>query len=223
MKRKSRYWIPAAVLIALILTPSYVRLYRVHGSSDAPTYLVGDRIIVNKAAFDLRIPFTDIVLLSHSEPVHGDVVMFREPGREILVFKRVIGCPGDTLVMRDNRLTINGIGLEYAPFRGAWHPAFAENKVGTEIVNETGNGETYQITFTPGASGYGTFDPIEVPAGQYYLVGDNRDNSRDSRMYGPVPRQLIVGRVGRPFGRSLPTAKAVDPKICIIIRDHTTS
>lgn len=201
MKRKSRYWVPAVILTALLIAPSYVRLYKVHGSSDAPTYLVGDRIIVNKAAFDIRIPYSDIVVLSHSDPVHGDVVMFREPGKDILVFKRVIGCPGDVLVMRDNGLSINGRSLDYPPYEGAMHPALTYNNVGTVIVNEIGNGVAHQITFTPGAGGYASFEPMEVPAGHYFLMGDNRDNSRDSRMYGPVSRQSLIGKVSRPFGR----------------------
>ncbi|MBM3790646.1 MAG: signal peptidase I [Acidobacteria bacterium] len=201
MKKRRRYRTTAVILVAVAIVPSYVRVYRVHGSSDAPTYLVGDRIIVNKAAFDLRIPYTNIVILSHSEPESGDVVMFQEPGRDILVFKRLVGLPGDTLVMRDNCLTINGISLKYSPFDGSLPQATVDNKLGSVIMNEIGIGEAHQITYTPEGSSYGSFGPVEVPAGHYYLMGDNRDNSRDSRMYGPVPRRLIVGRVSRPFGR----------------------
>ncbi len=200
MKKKLRYWILGALIIAVILTPSCVRLYRVFGSSDAPTYLMGDRILVNKVAYDIRIPYTNIVILSHSDPKSGDVVMFREPVTNRRVFKRVIGCPEDLVEMLDNQLLINGTPLLYETVKEKIAQA-TENNLGSEIVMESGNGRPHKISYTPGASQYGSFGPVNVPEGQYFLIGDNRDNSKDSRMYGPVPRELIIGRVSHPYGR----------------------
>jgi len=205
MKKKKRWFL---LLIAVIgigaITPSYVRVYRVDGFSDAPTFLVGDLILVIKAAYDVRLPYTDIVILCHSQPQSGDVVMYQSPGDDFLVFKRVIGCPGDTVVMRHNRLEINGIPLQYERVDGKeYSPIAKQNNLGTIIEKETGNGPPHLMTHTPGASLYASFGPVLVPEGHYFVMGDNRDNSRDSRMYGSVPRHSIVGKVIHGY-RSVP-------------------
>jgi signal peptidase I len=198
MTRRRRLWVLALVIAIAAVTPSYVRVYRVSGASDAPTFLLGDRIVVNKAAYDIRLPYTRIVILSRSQPRAGDVVMFREPRDEVVVFKRVIGCPGDTVVMRDNRLTINGVPLEYEPASGDDFSAVAsDNSLGAIIETEAGNGPPHLVTYTPGAGDAASFGPVEVPDDHFFLMGDNRDNSLDSRMYGPVPRRSVVGRVIR--------------------------
>ncbi len=200
MKKRLRHWILGGIILTALLIPSCVRIYRVYGSSDAPTYLIGDRILVNKVAFDIRIPYTNVVILSRSGPETGDVVMFREPGANIKVFKRVIGCPGDLIEMRDNQLSINGTLLQYAVVNDKMSPRTGNN-LGSMIMTESGNGQPHKISYTPGASQFGSFGPLKVPERHYYLIGDNRDNSKDSRMYGPVPRELIVGKVSRPYGR----------------------
>jgi signal peptidase I len=171
MKIKPRYWILTGIIITASIVPSYVRLYHVFGSSDAPTYLIGDRIFVNKVAFDIRIPYTNIVLLSHSGPKPGDVVMFREPGEDYSVFKRVIGCPGDLIVMRDNHLTINDTPLQYVRVNGNMHQA-TENNLGTVIVSEMGFGASHKILMKRRRSPHKVFQfPIRNTLDALQVIG----------------------------------------------------
>ncbi len=184
------------VLLALLITPSYVRAFRVQGASEAPNYLLGDLVFVNKAAFDIRLPYTDIVLLSHSRPRHGEQVLYRRPGMEYSIFKRVIGCPGDTIEMRHNHLIVNGTTLTYEMQDPAAYDQIPEaNRTGTVFEKEIGNGLARVVTYTPGAGSYASFGPVEIPEDHYFLIGDNRDNSLDSRDYGPVPRERILGKL----------------------------
>lgn len=196
MKRR-RWFLPLVALIVMgAMVPSYIRVYQVAGSSDAPSFLVGDRILVNKSAYDIRLPYMDTVILSHSQPQRGDVVMFRTPGDGSTVFKRVIGCPGDMIAMRDNRLEINSIPLQYEPIDVREHQSIeGHNSLGTIIEREMGNGRSHLITHTPGMSRYASFGPVHLPKGHYFMMGDNRDNSLDSRMYGPVSHLSILGKV----------------------------
>jgi signal peptidase I len=197
MKLKRWLSVAFAVLFVGVLVPSYVRAYRVAGSSDAPSYLVGDRILVNKAAYDIRLPYTGMVIVSHSAPDLGDVVLYRSPQDDRLVFKRVVGGPGDAVSMRENHLTINGTNLRYAAVDEAtYRSVAARNQIGSAIETEAGNGPEHAITYTPGASPLASFAPVRLPDGHYYMIGDNRDHSEDSRSYGPVPRERILGKVG---------------------------
>jgi signal peptidase I len=210
MKKKRWLWVLVAVVGIAVVTPSYVRAYRVGGPSDAPSFLLNDRIIVNKAAYDIRLPYTNIVILSHSRPESGDVVMYRPPQEDYTVFKRVIGGPGDTVAMRDNRVEINGVALQYEPVDAADYLSVAEeNKLGAVIETEAGHGPPHLTTHTPGACSHASFDPVQVPDDHYFVMGDNRDNSKDSRMYGSIPRASIVGKVVRPYG-SFPRAPGGD-------------
>ncbi len=196
MQRIRRLWILIAVIAILAVLPSYLRVYRVEGTSDAPSILTGDRVLLNKAAYDIRIPYTGIILKQRGNPRPGEVVMYRPPGDRIMVFKRVVACPGETIALRNNRIWIHGVPLEYeAVDRTLYDPVAMTNRLGVVIENESGHGATHLITYTPGAGTHDTFDPVTVPAGHYYFMGDNRDNSLDSRMYGPVPRDRIVGKV----------------------------
>ena len=119
-----------------------------------------------------------------------------------MIFKRVVGRPGDTVLMQDNRVTINDLPLAYGEdVRSDYKQVPAENSLGSVVLMETGNGPGNLVTFTPGPCASASFGPVDVPEGHYFLMGDNRGNSLDSRAYGPVPRRWIVGRMGRPPGR----------------------
>lgn len=199
MNKRTIYSVILVVIVAGIV-PSYIRVYRVAGYSDVPSYLVNDKIIVNRAAYDIRIPFLDIVILTYSHPQNGDVVQFQLPENKETVFKRVIGSPGDTVSMQDNHIIINGQELSYEKineFKNEW--LNNKNHLGLVVESEAGNGETHLITFSPGHSLYGSFEPVTIPKGFYYVMGDNRDNSEDSRMYGPISRACIIGMVYQPF------------------------
>jgi signal peptidase I len=186
----------AVVVLVAALVPAYMRAYRVVGWSDAPSFLVGDRILINKTAYDIRLPYTDVVLFSHSKPGLGEVVLFRSPGDGALVFKRVAGRPGDTVVIQDSHLEIDGSPLRYERVKRAQYESVAvQNELGAIIEREIGLGPPHLMTHTPGASTYASFGPFRVPEDHYFVLGDNRDHSEDSRMYGCIPRESIVGRV----------------------------
>jgi len=196
MNKKRWLWLLLVVLLIVVLIPSYLRVFRVEGCSDAPSFLVGDRILVNKAAYDLRLPYTNRVLWNRADPRPGDVVLFNPPGEEILVFKRVVAGPGDTIAMDNNRIGINGVILQYEKVDPEPYIAVAAiNRLGEVIEKESGHGDPHLITQTTAADSEASFEPVEVPEGHYFVMGDNRDNSLDSRMYGPIPRQSILGRV----------------------------
>jgi signal peptidase I len=153
----------------------------VPSGSMKPTLIEGDRIGLNKMAYDLRIPFTHISLYKIADPVRGDIAVFDSRVADKRLVKRVIGVPGDTVAMQGNRLYINGQAIAYTA---------ANNGDLLEHLP----GKTHIVRVDPNATTYANFGPVTVPAGQYLMLGDNRDNSADSRVIGFVPRSEFVGR-----------------------------
>jgi signal peptidase I len=150
-----------------------------------PTIVEGDRILVNKLAYDLKIPLTHISLHRFADPMRGDIVVFDSNAADTRLVKRVIGLPGDTVQMRDNRLTINGIAARYSGI---------EYEPDATFAIESYLNMSHRIELAPaGASRFSTFGPVTVPQDHYLALGDNRDNSADSRYYGFIPRGEIVG------------------------------
>lgn len=150
-----------------------------------PTIVEGDRIFVNKMAYDLRVPFTNISLVNIAEPKHNDIIIFDSKVSGKRLVKRVIGEPGDVVAMVNNRLTINNEPLNYTLV----HQAQGYNHQQESIGNLK-----RKVTVTSPASRFAYFKPVMVPENHYLVLGDNRDNSADSRVIGFVPRQEIVGR-----------------------------
>ena len=150
-----------------------------------PTILEGDRILVNKLAYDFKIPLTHISVYKFADPKRGDIVIFDSKLADTRLVKRVIGLPGDAVEMRDNRLTINGIEVQYSNVEYAADAIFA-------IESYLGMSHRIELSRT-GGSRLGTFGPVKVPQDRYLVLGDNRDNSADSRVYGFIPRDEIVG------------------------------
>ena len=151
-----------------------------------PTIVEGDRIFVNKMAYDIRVPFTHISLLKRADPVRGEIIIFdsEESGKRLV--KRVVGIPGDVVEMRNNVLTVNGKRLSYT-----------NNQRSSIVIDKTEDlfGAKHLVRITPSRQGYfSSFPPIKVPDAHYFVLGDNRDNSADSRVIGFVPREEIVGR-----------------------------
>jgi len=150
-----------------------------------PTIVEGDRILVNKLAYDLKIPLTHISLHRFADPMRGDIVVFDSRAAATRLVKRVIGLPGDTVQMRDNRLTINGIAARYSGI---------EYEPDATFATESYLNMSHRIELArAGASRFSTFGPVTVPPDHYLVLGDNRDNSADSRYYGFIPRDEIVG------------------------------
>jgi signal peptidase I len=150
-----------------------------------PTIVEGDRIFVNKLAYDFKIPLTHISLHRFADPGRGDIVVFDSRAADARLVKRVIGLPGDTVEMRGNRLTINGIAARYSGVDDESDATFA-------IESYRNMSHRIELART-GASRFSTFGPVTVPKDHYLVLGDNRDNSADSRYYGFIPRDEIVG------------------------------
>ena len=150
-----------------------------------PTIIEGDRIFVNKMAYDVRVPFTHISLVKISDPVKGDIVIFDSEVSDKRLVKRVVGVPGDIVELRNNALMINGEQLEYENIA---------NKFSTVDKFEKLLDMEYSIRVSKSGSQLSSFRAVRVPADFYLVLGDNRDNSADSRVIGFVPRHEIVGR-----------------------------
>ncbi|MBU2113112.1 MAG: signal peptidase I [Gammaproteobacteria bacterium] len=156
-----------------------------------PTIAIGDRILVNKMAYDLRLPFTTTSLIKRADPERGDIVIFASKAADNRLVKRVVGVPGDIVAMQHNVLTINGEQLAYSPAEGA------ELTDGSLLLTEQLGSVTHTVKLAPVNSGHNSFNAVKVPAGHYLVLGDNRDNSADSRVIGFVPRQEIIGRASK--------------------------
>jgi signal peptidase I len=146
-----------------------------------PTVVPGDRVFVNKLAYDLKVPFTTLRISEWSAPRRGDIVVLYSPADGRRLLKRVVALPGDTLEVKNHRLTVNGVAATYI-------------RRADGSVHETLDGRTHAVSVSS-PSGPGAFlSPIVLPAGQYFVMGDHRDNSFDSRFFGPVEGSQIVGR-----------------------------
>lgn len=187
------------VLVVLSFRSSIADWNDVPTGSMKPNILEGDRIFVNKLAYDLKVPFTTWHLAEWDDPERGDVVVFYSPADGVRLVKRVLGVPGDVLEMRNNRLYINGKAADYQPLDAATAGDLVRQLGGearlAELANETFEGLNHPLMTKPWSpSDFRSFGPVTVPPGKYYMMGDNRDNSNDSRYYGPVNRGQIVGR-----------------------------
>jgi signal peptidase I len=186
-------------LFAMILMRSALAdWYRVPSSSMYPNLLEGDTVICNRLAYDLKVPFTDIILTHLGEPQRGDIVTFSSPEDGTRLVKRLIAVPGDVVEMRDERLFINGVAasLQAPSANDVQHLTPSREYDGKQVVlKESLHSLQHTIIVMPERGALRDFAPIKVPAGQYMMLGDNRDNSRDSRYIGLVNRELITGRV----------------------------
>ncbi|MCA9295807.1 MAG: signal peptidase I [Phycisphaerales bacterium] len=168
----------------------------VPSQSMEPTILTGDRIIVNRLAYDLKVPFTRYSIAEWGAPERGDIIIFEAPHNDVRMVKRVVGLPGDRITLISNRLYVNGspVGLELAP------PSLVDTEELADplphlYAEETIGSDTHLVMFQPSRASRHTMAAIDVPEGQFFVMGDNRDNSGDSRVFGLVPRDRIMGKV----------------------------
>lgn len=174
----------------------------VPSGSMKPTILEGDVVVVNKLAYDLKVPFTRHRLAEWSAPARGDIVVCFSPEDGVRLVKRVVALAGDTVELRDDMLLLNGEHLTYAPLAvtaaGVRDLKPAELRAAL-FARETLGESAHSMMVLPARPARRNFGPVVVPADQCLVLGDNRDNSRDSRYFGFMPVERIVGRAEAVF------------------------
>ena len=196
------------ILLVFCLRSFLYEPFKIPSSSMLPTLLVGDLILVNKFTYGIRLPIINKKIIEINQPQRGDVMVFKYPKDMTLDYiKRVIGVPGDKIVYKNKRLTVNGQVLRYKELpdfldeeRLTYAKHYEENLTGVkhQILNDE-----HAPSYVPGQHEFPqselcSYDlegfSCTVPAGEYFMMGDNRDNSADSRYWGFVPDQNIVGK-----------------------------
>ncbi len=201
-----RHWLRPLALPFLLVAAAKSALADINyvpTGSMLPTILPGDVVFINKLAYDLRVPFTFARVARWSEPARGDIVVCFSPADGTRLVKRVIGLPGDTIEMRNEILYLNHARVDYAalPAEAAiLRDLTADDRAGGVFAHETlpdraaRRDRTHAVMALPRRAAVRSFGPLVVPAGSYFMLGDNRDNSHDSRFYGCVPRREIIGK-----------------------------
>ena len=165
-------------------------------ASMRPGLLEGDVVFVNRLAFNVKVPLTDVVLAHTGEPQRGDVVTFSSPADGVRLIKRVLAVPGDVVEMRNEKLIINGQSARYDAV-GEVMENLGGRQVLAQQLDETIGDKHQRIQLLPSVMARRDFGPMTIPADQFMMLGDNRDNSADSRYIGLVPRKLLIGRAVR--------------------------
>ncbi len=182
------------ILVVFLLRSFVVEPFRIPSGSMLPSLHIGDFILVNKFSYGIRLPVINKKVLSVSSPERGDVMVFRYPIDPKLNFiKRVIGLPGDTLTYKDKQLSINGQPIETEDDgRYAYKQVKLKGKSADQLI-ETIDDSTHKILLD-GSRKSRDLDRVIVPQGHYFVMGDNRDHSNDSRYWRFVPEDNVVGR-----------------------------
>ncbi len=204
-RRLARYlwkqWIRPLALPFLLITAAKSALADINyvpSGSMQPTILPGDVVFINKLAYDLRVPFTTARLARWGDPARGDVVVCFAPDDGTRLVKRVVGLPGDTVELRNEILYLNRTRQAYAPLDlGAAGVRDLEpaEQASARFARERLGQHDHAVMALPALPAPRSFGPLVVPADHYFMMGDNRDNSRDSRYFGFMPRREIVGEV----------------------------
>lgn len=189
------------LLVVLLLRSFVVEPFRIPSGSMMPTLLVGDFILVNKFSYGLRWPVLNTKLLPLGEPQRGDVIVFRFPEDPRTDYiKRVVAVPGDEVYYRDKTLFVNGEAQPQSPL-GRYTGVGASTVLqGTVELEENLSGTEHRILVDPRRPDFPpmcrqlAYGPITIPPGHYFVMGDNRDNSNDSRCWGMVPEGNLVGQ-----------------------------
>jgi len=189
----SRSFFPVLLLVLVVRSFLY-EPFRIPSSSMVPTLLVGDFIFVNKYTYGLRLPVIHTRILENGDPERGDVMVFRLPSNpSVNYIKRLVGLPGDTIDYRNKQLIINGVPVEMRRKGTVRRPGGLNALVASETLGDV----MHDVLLEPIA--LGREGRYVVPEGHYFMMGDNRDNSQDSRFpqVGFVPQENIVGKAVR--------------------------
>ncbi|WP_210247212.1 signal peptidase I [Aliikangiella marina] len=204
------------IFLLLFFRTAVADWYHVPSGSMQPNVLIGDRVWVNKLAYDVKVPFSDINLNHHAEPLPGDVIVFQSAQAGDRLIKRVVGVPGDKVAMLNNRLFINGkpVGIQAVESHQLFDE-FLNDRQDAAYYSESRPSGDYDQNHTVAESNatatkpyfirinrrdFGSpdsFPEVEIPQGYFWVMGDNRDNSADSRVIGMVPRDEVIGRAER--------------------------
>lgn len=187
------------LLLMLTFRSAWADWVTVPTGSMNPTIIEGDRVLVDKHVFGLRLPWTLVRLTEGRDPRRGEIVVFDSPADGVSLIKRVVGLPGDVIAIDEHGLTINGASAGYEPGDQSRVGALlAETRANDPVViRESGVLPEHDIMHMRSAGHPTRFGPVRVPDGMYFMLGDNRDNSHDSRFIGFVPRRNIVGLASR--------------------------
>jgi len=174
------------IILMTVFRSAVADWYTVPTGSMQPTIKEGDRVVVNKMAYDVKLPFTQVSLFNLNVPKHGEIIVFDSEAADIRLIKRVVGLPGDTVTMRNEQLYINEQPVHYQTLT---------NNFASNLSNETLGDITHKVKIDKTASNrLANFGPVVVPKAHYLVLGDNRRNSADSRVYGFVPHQELKGK-----------------------------
>jgi signal peptidase I len=192
LKRNRGFFI---FLIGFALFRTAVADYNpIPSGSMRPTLLEGDVVLVDRLAYDFKLPLSDVILFKLGEPQRGDVVTFSSPADGVRLIKRLVALPGDVVEMRNEKLFINGAAAQYSDAQVVAEPTDYGSTISATRATERIEGKERSVQFLPAVPARRDFGPIVVPHDSYFVLGDNRDNSADSRYIGFVPRRLLIGR-----------------------------
>lgn len=181
------------ILVVLLLRSFLVEPFRIPSGSMMPTLLVGDFILVNKYAYGIRLPVINAKVIGIGEPRRGDIVVFRYPkDPSVDYIKRVVGVPGDRIGYYHKQIYVNGKPVEQSHAGTYTGVGAGLSMSGANVYRERLGDVQHDILTVPGRPSIE--GEIQVPEGQYFVMGDNRDNSNDSRFWGFVPEKNLVGR-----------------------------
>lgn len=159
-----------------------------------PTLLEGDVVLVNRLAYDFKLPLSDVVIHETGTPQRGHIITFTSPQDGVRMIKRLVALPGDTVEMRNEVLYINGAVAEYGDSNRVVEPMDNGTTTPALQFRERVAGHERTVQILPELAAMRSFGPTVVPEDNYFFLGDNRDNSSDSRYIGFVPRHLLIGR-----------------------------
>jgi len=185
------------ILLLVVFRGAVADWHPVPTGSMKPTILEGDVILQNKLAYDLKIPFTDIKIATLGEPKRGDIVVINSSAADKRLVKRLVGMPGDDIAIIGSRVFINGESAHYSTVSQSNIDALrhSDSERGLYLIESIQDGVGHIVNIER-RSASRDFQ-LTVPEGEYFFMGDNRDNSADSRYYGTFPRDELRGRASR--------------------------